>query len=348
MHFIGFHFPTYTTQTLSIRQSQKYVQSAKSAVKIEFMKFRLVVSRAGVLFLASRPKFLIASVAPVLVGSAAGYATAGVFQPNLFILALLAIMALHAGANMANDYFDHLSGNDWVNRNPTPFSGGSRYIQQGILSPKAVLLAALVCLSFGSAIGIVIVLVTESIFILILGLIGLFGGFFYTAPPIQLGYRSTGELVIAMLFGLFPVYGSYYLQTSSFDTILLLPGCIVGILIFLVILANEFPDSKADAAVNKRTLVVRFGIASSVWIYRIALFASFIAAAVMLVYRPFFWGGLFYLFTLPVMIIAIRSANKNDLARPGQYRASQVTVLLHFVGSMALTAGFVIFGLFNG
>ena len=311
------------------------------------MKSRLQLSRAGVLFLASRPKFLVASAAAVLVGTAAGYATAGIFQPLLFILALLAIMALHAGANMANDYFDHVSGNDWVNRNPTPFSGGSRYIQQGILSPKAVLLAALVFLSFGSAIGIVIVLLTESLFILILGLIGLLGGFFYTAPPVQLGYRSTGELVIALLFGLLPVCGSYYLQTSSFDTIPLLPGCIVGILIFSVILANEFPDASADAAVNKRTLVVRFGIAVSIWIYRIVLFASFIVAAAMLFYRPFVFAGLFYLFTLPVMIIAIRSANKNDLARPGQYRASQTTVLLHFVGTMALVTGFVIFGLFN-
>ena len=323
------------------------MQSAKSADKIESMKSRLQHSKSCILFLASRPRFLIASAAPVLVGSAVGYATAGAFQPLLFILALLAITALHAGANMANDYFDHLSGNDWVNKNPTPFSGGSRYIQQGILSPKAVLLAALVCLSAGSAIGIVIVLLTKSIFILILGLIGLLGGFFYTAPPVQLGYRSIGEPAIALLFGLLPVYGSYYLQTETLDAAPLLPGCIVGILIFSVILANEFPDAAADAAVNKRTLVVRFGIAVSVWIYKVALIASFIVAAAMLVYRPFVFAGLFYLFTLPIMIIAIMSANKDDLGRPGQFRTSETTILLHFVGTIALTIGFVIFGLFN-
>jgi len=309
------------------------------------MKSPLQHSKSGILFLASRPKFLVASIAPVLVGSAVGYAMAGVFQPLLFILALLAIMALHAGANMANDYFDHLSGNDWVNRNPTPFSGGSRYIQQGILSPKAVLLGALVFLAVGSAIGIVIFLLTKSIFILILGLIGLLGGFFYTAPPVQLGYRSIGEFVIALLFGLLPVYGSYYLQTETLDAAPLLPGCIVGILIFLVILANEFPDAAADAAVNKRTLVVRFGIAVSVWIYKVVLIASFIVAAAMLVYRPFVFAGLFYLFTLPIMIIAIMSANKDDLAKPGRYRTSQTTILLHFVGTLALTAGFIAYAL---
>jgi 1,4-dihydroxy-2-naphthoate octaprenyltransferase len=303
-------------------------------------------SKLFILFLASRPKFLVASAAPVLVGSALGFATAGTFSLYLFILALLAIMALHAGANMANDYFDHISRNDWLNKNPTPFSGGSRFIQQRILSPKTILLLALLALTAGAAIGILIVLLTRSVFILILGLIGLLGGFFYTAPPVRLGYRSVGEPVIAMLFGLLPVYGSYYLQTQTIDITPLLPAVIVGILIFLVILINEFPDVAADAAVNKRTLVVRFGIPASVWIYRIALVTSYLVAAVAtLIYRPFVFAGLFYLLTLPIAIVAIKAANKEDLFKPGQYRASQLTVLLHILGSLALAVGFIIFGL---
>ncbi len=303
-------------------------------------------SKLLILFLASRPKFLVASAAPILVGSSLGFATTDSFNPILFILALLAIMALHSGANMANDYFDHTSRNDWLNKNPTPFSGGSRYIQQGILSPKTILLASFLWLTLGSIIGIVIFLLTQSVFILFLGLIGLLGGFFYTAPPLRLGYRSVGEPVIALLFGLLPVYGSYYLQTESFDIIPLLPAVIVGILIFLVILINEFPDVAADAAVNKRTLVVRFGIPASVWIYRIALIASFlVAAAAMLIHRSFVFAGLLYLLTLPLTVVAIKAANKEDLLKPGQYRASQITVLLHIFGSLALTTGFVISGL---
>jgi len=282
-------------------------------VKIKSMKSCVENSKLVILFLAFRPKFLVASVAPILVGSCLGYTVAGAFQTHLFILTMLAIMALHAGANIANDYFDHISGNDWVNQNPTPFSGGSRYIQEGILSPKAILLAALVALAVGSAIGVVIILLTGSLFILILGLIGLLGGFFYTAPPVQLGYRCVGEFVIALLFGLFPVYGSYYLQTETIDTIPLLPAFIVGILIFLVILVNEFPDLKADAAVNKKTLVVSM-----------------------------FFAGLLYLITLPIAVLAIKCVNKTDLVKLGQYRASQITVLLHAVGSLALTVGFLL------
>lgn len=306
------------------------------------MKFRLQHSKLVILFLASRPKFLLASASPVLVGSALGFATTGTFSPLLFTLALLAIMALHAGANVTNDYFDHTSKNDWLNQNPTPFSGGRRYIQQGILSARATLLAALVWLAVGSATGLAIVLLTRSLLILVLGLIGVLGGFFYTAPPVRLGYRSIGELVIAMLFGLFPVYASYYLQTKVIDAFVLLPACIVGILIFLVILANEFPDLAADAAVDKRTLVVRFGVPASIWIYRLTLIASYVIAAAMLFYGFMFLAGLFYLFTLPITVVAAKFVNKRDLVKLGQFRASQITVLLHTIGSLALAVGFIV------
>ncbi|HUW18132.1 MAG TPA: 1,4-dihydroxy-2-naphthoate octaprenyltransferase [Sedimentisphaerales bacterium] len=304
-------------------------------------------SKLVTFFLASRPKFLAASAAPVLVGSSLGYAASGSFSTMLFILALLAITALHAGANIANDYFDHTSGNDWANQNPTPFSGGRRYIQQGIVSPKATLLLALSALAIGSIIGVVIVLLTQSLLILIVGLIGLLGGFFYTAPPVRLGYRSIGELAIGWLFGLLPVYAAYYLQTETIDLLPLLPACIVGILIFLVILVNEFPDVTADAVANKRTLVVHFGVPVSIWIYRAALIGSYvIAAAEMFIFKSqLFVAGLLYLFTLPLAIVAMRFANKKDLTVPGQYRASQITVLLHSIGCLALAAGFLSAGL---
>ncbi len=329
------------------------------AIICKFLNFLIIIQKETIvkahsensklitLFHASRPNFLTASVAPVLVGSTLGYAIIGSFNFGLFILAMLAIIFLHAGANMANDYFDHISGNDWANNNVTPFSGGSRSIQDGILSPKTVLLAALVALAAGSVIGMIIVLLTKSLLILIIGVIGLLGGFFYTAPPIKLGYRCVGEIIIALLFGLLPVFGSYYLQTGTIDIVPLLPAAIVGVLIFLIIFINEFPDLAADASVNKKTLIVRLGVPASVWIYRLALISGFIFAAAMLIYRAMFFAGLLYLFTLPVAVLAVKSANKKDLVTPGLFRANQLTVLMHSAGSLALTIGFIIMGLRN-
>ncbi len=288
---------------------------------------------------ATRPQYLTASAAPVLVGFMAGLSVAGGLHWPLFLLSLLAIMALHAGANVINDYYDHLSGNDWVNANPTPFSGGSRFIQQGVLSPRATLLTGLACLGLGAGMGLVIVAWTGSLFILGLGLAGVLGGFFYTARPIQLGYRGVGEPVIAVLFGLLPVYGSYYLQAGQVDSVPMLPALIVGALIFEVILINEFPDFQADAQVGKKTLVVALGIPASAWIYKAVLATSFACAAGMLLKAVTFWAGLLYLLTLPVALFAWRAANPADLQVPGRWRANQLTILLHGLGSLSLALG---------
>jgi 1,4-dihydroxy-2-naphthoate octaprenyltransferase len=309
------------------------------------MKADVERSKLITLFLAARPKFLTASAAPVLVGSAVGFAVAGTFHWPLFLLALFATIALHCGANIANDYFDHISGNDWVNKNVTPFSGGRRFIQNGVLSPKATLLESLFCLTVGAILGVIILLITRSIFILILGLVALLGGFFYTAPPVKLGYRGIGEFVIAFLFGILPVYGSYYLQTSAIDLAPLPAAITMGILIFLVILINEFPDLAADTAVDKKTLVVHFGIGPCAWLYRIALALTFpIALTGAFLSRFMLWPCLLYfLFGLPVAVAAIIFANPPDLSTPGptQHRASAITIFLHLIAALTLSAGFI-------
>ncbi len=299
-------------------------------------------------FLAARPAFLTASVVPVLVGSAAGFAATQTFDWLLFILAVISIMLLHSGANLANDYYDHISGNDWVNKNPTPFSGGSRFIQDGVLSAKSILGLSIACLAIGAAIGMIIVLLAKSVFIFVLGVIGCLGGFFYTAPPLKLGYRSLGEVVIGFLFGILPVTGSFYLQAGTFDWLILLPAGIVAILIFLVILINEFADKDADAAVKKRTLVVIFGVEAAVWIYRTAVTASYLlAATAIFLDRQLFFAGLFYLLTGPIAFAAIRFANKKDLSEAGRLSANKITILLHLIGGLAIAAGFIVSGICN-
>ncbi len=309
------------------------------------MRIQALPAELSVILLASRPQYLGASAAPVLVGSALGYAVGGDFSVGLFLLATLSIMALHGGANIVNDYFDSLSRNDWVNEHPTPFSGGRQFIQRGILSPRATLLAGLGYLAFGAAVGLIIVVLTQSLFILGIGVLGVLGAFFYTAKPIQLGYRGVGEILIGFLFGILPVYGSYYLQAQSVDWLPVLPALIVAILIFLVILVNEFPDLPADSQVGKRTMIVALGIPPCVLIYRAAMIATYVMAALMLSQNATFFAGLFYLLTLPFAIFAMRAANPADLVKPGMYRANQLTILLHNVGSVTLAGGLLVPGL---
>jgi 1,4-dihydroxy-2-naphthoate polyprenyltransferase len=319
-----------------------FLAARRGTAKIRRMTLCSVCVGFFTILRASRPQYLAASVAPVLVGSALGYSVAGGFDAVLFMLATLAIMALHAGANVTNDYFDHTTQNDWVNENPTPFSGGRRFIQQGILSPRATLFAGLGYLAIGCGIGLAIVWLTRSPLVLGIGVAGAFGAYFYTAWPLRLGYRGVGEVLIGILFGILPVYGSYYLQARAVDALPILPALIVAILIFLVILINEFPDLAADAHVRKRTLVVLLGVPRAAFIYRAALVASYVLAGLMLLNNRTFYAGVLYLLTLPLAIFAMRSANREDLVRPGLYRANQLTIVLHTVGGLSLAAGLLV------
>jgi len=315
-------------------------------------------SRFWIYFLATRPGFLTAAAAPVLVGSAAAFAFTGFFSISDFILALFAMLFLQAGSNIINDYFDHLSGDDPANKNPTPFSGGSRLIQQGRMSPRTALCEGLILLAAGGLLGIIIVLLSGSLLILVLGIVGLLGGFFYTAKPIKLSYRTLGEITIAFLFGILPVAGSYYLQIGMVDYCIPPPGlnscfipaaAIVSILIFLIIFINEFPDVGPDASVGKKTLVVRFGVARCASLYRAALALTYLIAAASLFFdRYMFYAAIAYLLTLPLGINVFRLADPKKLSEAHDIRVNARTIILHSVGSLALTAGFVVYGLAGG
>jgi 1,4-dihydroxy-2-naphthoate octaprenyltransferase len=304
------------------------------------------ISRLRVYFLAARPAFLTAAAAPVLVGSTLGFAVSGEFSVVLFLLALFGMVFLQGGSNIINDYFDHISGNDPANKNPTPFSGGSRVIQHGLMSPRAAFCEGVILLAAAGVLGIIIIILTRSVFILSIGIIGVLGAFFYSARPIKLCYRTLGEITIAFLFGILPVTGSYFLQSGVVDYHVIPAAVIMSLLIFLIILVNEFPDVEPDAAVEKKTIVVRFGVSFSAAVYRVALILTYLTAVASFFDRVMFYPAVAYLFTLPLGIKIFRLANKEQLVKDVTVNA--LTVRIHILGAVALTAGFIIYRLTAG
>ena len=286
-----------------------------------------------------RAPFCIASAMPVIIGTAIAYKHSGDFNLALAILAVLSAVSIHLGANIANDYFDHISGNDEHNDNKTPFSGGSRMIQNHLLTPKEILTGSLIFLIIGASLGIAILFITKNLFVLVLGLIGILGGFFYTAPPLKLGYRTTGEITIGFLFGILPVFGAYYIQTGTLDFVPLLPALIVSVLIFLVIFANEFPDFEADKAVNKKTLVVSLGIKKAAVLYKATLVVLCVLAAIYSIAHLNTLALLILLIpVIGIITICFKNAKSEKLAQKGYAELSKTTILLHTIGCVCLLA----------
>ena len=223
------------------------------------------MNRLRLLFLSTRPMFFPAIVLPILIGASTAWYTHRVFDGWYFILTLVAGVLYHGGMNVLNDYFDHLNGTDDINRGALhPYTGGSGMIQKGFMSPGEVLSFAIVLLGLGSLAGLYLA-VERGYVLLIIGLVGLLSGIFYSAPPVFLAGRGLGEVTVGMNFGLFTVLGSYFVQTGSITMEAVFASLPISFLVSALLYINEFPDYEADRISGKHTIVVRLGPKRGRW-----------------------------------------------------------------------------------
>jgi 1,4-dihydroxy-2-naphthoate octaprenyltransferase len=214
---------------------------------------------------AMRAPFFTASLIPVMVGAALANRR-GDFKVMPAFLSLLIVLGNHAGANLLNDICD-AEGSDPINRRVTPFSGGSRMIQNGIFTRKEFLHGTLVSYGFGQGIAICLSLIYHNPLIFGLAIAGAALGVVYSLAPIAGMNRGWGELAVGMAFGPLAVMGSYLLQRGEIVPEAFWAGVPVGFLVMGILILNEFPDIEADRAVGKRNWLVRVGGVRGVWVY---------------------------------------------------------------------------------
>ncbi len=300
------------------------------------------VNRAGAWLKAVRLPFLTATFVPVILGSVVAWHDAGRFIWMRFWLTILGASLIHFGTNLANDYFDHLSGADRANSNFTPFSGGSRVIQDGLILPKRILYASLAAFTFGGLIGLYLNYLCGKNVILILGLIGVLLGFFYSARIFPIGYKMFGELAVGIGFGPLMVMGAYFVQAQNLPFSVFLISLPVGMLIALVVFINEFPDCAADKSVGKNTLVVVLGKQKSVVIYHILLVLTFLYVAFLVISRVMPLSGLIVFFSLPLALKAITVSKKNFERVSELLPANASTIMLHLTFGSFLCIAYVL------
>jgi len=291
------------------------------------------------LFHATRPKFFPASVLPVIAGTAWGAHASGLFDGAIFSLALLATVCVHAGSNVLNDVSDESIGTDRRNDDRIyPYTGGSRFIQTGILD-AAVMARLGVSLLIVAAVAGLLLLMARGPLILLFGLTGVALGVLYSLGPVRLSALGLGETAVAVAFGVLPVSGAAWLQGGTVNLDLLLYSLPVSAWVSAILLINEVPDIDADAACGKRTLPVRLGLAGTAWLYR-GIHVSAVAAVTVLAVK----GDMPMLAPLlpaALLLLAERSAaairtGVADRARLTQ--AIESTLAIHTLGTLWLTA----------
>ena len=214
--------------------------------------------------IAGRPWALPASAMPVLFGTSLAVVIGGsrLDIPG-FLMALLAMMALHTAANMLSDVFDFRRGLD---RDVTPVSGA---IVRGWLSPKQVAAGSIFLFAFGSVLGIVLVLRTGAV-VLWIGAAGVAVGASYSF----LKFRALGDLAVFLDFGILGSLGAWVVQTKTLSWLPVVWAVPMAMLVIGILHANNWRDIVKDSGKEVITMACLLKDRGSLAYYGVLLFGS--------------------------------------------------------------------------
>ena len=313
-----------------------------------------------------RAPFLTATIAPILLGSAIAYKQFGSFDWGIFWLVMFGGIFAQIGTNNINDYFDHRSRNDEMNKLASPFNGGSRSIQSGLITPTNMLLLSI---GFFSATFFIGLEMNNQFFngdwnspLMYLGYLGLFLGIMYTGF-LKLAYNGLGDLAVFIGFGPLMVYGAAFMQnqavapTQTIDPVAtLLYSVPVGIFIALVLFINCFQDYNADKAANKNSWVVKLAGPSDKANYRkpFAVWRNLMIISFLLICAASFYAGNYFTLIALLPLAIFNFANKKGMSWLTEWEKEDAnlqqlpyellivnvsTIGIHFLSGILLTIG---------
>jgi 1,4-dihydroxy-2-naphthoate octaprenyltransferase len=211
---------------------------------------------------ASRPKTLVAAVAPIALGGAVVFAHGGqslLRGETMFVLlsCLGFALCVQVACNFANDLGDSLRGADGKQR-----IGPRRAVSSGDISPvsmrRGIWIACVLALVLGAPVALL------SPWLLLAGLLAIAFALAYTLGPFPLAYRGLGDVFVIGCFGVQATVLTAWAVSQG--TTVTMPwsaaffaGLGLGLLADNILVANNARDYETDLAVGKRTTVVRFG-----------------------------------------------------------------------------------------
>jgi len=291
---------------------------------------------------ATRPAFLTASLMACLIGLAIARHDGLVFDVMAATVTLLSALLAHAAANVLNDYYDAMNGTDACNvERVYPFTGGSRFIQNGVLTEIQTR-------NFGFSLlaGVMLAglwLMANSGFqLMYVGLAGLFIGWAYSAPPLRLNSRGLGELCVAAGFLAITV-GTDFVQRKGFAGAPVIAGLSYALLVTNLLYINQFPDRAADTAAGKLHWVARMEVQHARWGYVLIVAIAYIwlLLSVALGWLPVL--AMIALLALPLSVKAARLLLRHA-AQPQQLGDAIVLTIAAMLAHGALLAIALIIG----
>ncbi|OGN62245.1 MAG: 1,4-dihydroxy-2-naphthoate octaprenyltransferase [Chlamydiae bacterium RIFCSPHIGHO2_12_FULL_49_11] len=284
-----------------------------------------------VLLESTRPKTLIASLSPILLGSLFALSE-GRVSFGLLLMTLISGVTLQILVNLLNDYIDFSKGTDNEMR-----IGPRRMMQSGLVTKTEmyILIGAFFLLF---ALSTWVLVMRGSWVIFGMASLGLVLAFMYTATPYAISYVGLGELVVFISFGPLATLLTHYIQTLNWDMRACVIGIIPGSLSAILLLVNNLRDEVTDALANKKTVVVRFGSSFAKKLLLSLYIAAFLAPlgiwALDSQRFPILITSLYLIFQSPVILRLLKATLPTDY----------LPLLSRFASLMLFTTAVTIYG----
>ena len=257
----------------------------------------------------ARPKTLIASLSPVLIGSVIAF-DQGFFHPLIFLFTVLFALAIQVGTNFANDYFDFRKGADTDKR-----KGPRRLTAAGLVSPKTM--KRVTGLIFGFAALSALYLVMQGGWVIaLLALLSILFGYLYTGGPFPLSYLGIADIFVLIFFGPIAVAGTVYLQSGELSLVPILAGFAPGLISMAILTSNNLRDMDEDRLAGKKTLPVRFGLTFGRFEYALCLIIASLIPILLVKITGRHQAVLFASTTLVIAWALIKEAFKKETFEP--------------------------------
>ena len=298
--------------------------------------------RLGATWEILRPFAYTASVIPVLAGAALAYVDGG-FSLAPFLAALAGAVLLHSGTNIVNEVYDVRQGVDTITS-----PRASHAIVKGRLTERSALITAAIAFALAVVVGVYLVALRGPA-IVALGLLGLVGGWGYTAPPLQYKYRALGVPLVFLLMGPLMVVGTYFAVTGQWSLDALILSVPVGLLVAAILHGNEWRDISEDTRAGIVTLSSRLGKEWAHYGYVALVLGAYITLGLAVAFRLLPPATLLAIVSLPFLAQVVRSA---ELGASGQARAIAMidlqTARLHLAFGALLVLGVLLSGVLRG
>ncbi len=283
-------------------------------------------------FMCTRPHSYPASIAPVLFGATYALGYESKFSILKFILFLLACLLIQAATNLFNEYYDYKHGLDKVDS-----EGISGSIVKGNLSPKEVMVGALVLYALAFVFGLILTFMT-SIYVLLVGLVCMLAGYFYTGGKYPIAYSPFGEVVSGFFMGTIIIALSFYFQTGYVNADIIVVSLPLFIMIGAILLANNIRDLDNDKESGRRTYAILVGRNNAIKTMAISFIVVYLLNVLFIITKYASWWNLLVFVTIPLAIKIIKGFSSNNHKKtmaPYMVLTAKLTIFVGFIMSLA-------------